>query len=84
MPTPIKVHAEVYHPERDDEVDGMSATRWEFTLNGDDGKDYKFLVDLPLAGIEDRTVDVWLLGATVEVGDTPADGFASFTPDAQV
>lgn len=78
------VPVNVYFPEKDDEVDGMPADRYEFSLTDRFGNVHKFIVDLPNEPGSDRTVDVWLLGATVEVGDTPEDGFASFTPNAQL
>lgn len=84
MPTPIKVHAEVYDPAVDDEMDGQSAMRHQFSLFGPDGAEYQFLVDLPLAGVENPTVDVWVLNCTVDIGDTSEDGFATFTPNDSV
>lgn len=59
------------------EVPGM--TRYSFTLYGKDGESSReFIVDIP--DDDNSTCDVWVQNSTVEVGDTPADGFATFTP----
>lgn len=64
------------------EVEGRE--RHQFTLNTADGSAFSFIVDLPLAGTEDQ-VDVWLQGALrVSVGDSPADGFATFDIDPEL
>lgn len=60
-----------------DVTDGM--IRYNLMLCGPDGKQYDFIIDLP-TGTERTDVDVWLLNSDVGVGDTPADGFATFVP----
>lgn len=61
--------------------DDEKTTRYEFDLFADGGESYRHLiVDLP--NEDDGTTDVWVSDSTVEVGDTPADGFATFTPNA--
>jgi len=50
--------------------------RFSITLaNGSVVRD--FIIDIPAD--EDDTTDVWEINSVVAVGDTPEDGFASFT-----
>lgn len=70
----IRITAEMHT----DEVPGV--VRYVLTLTGRDGESARSLIiDVP---DDDSTgsTDVWVSGSTVMVGDTPADGFASFTP----
>src|SRR4051812_44777212 len=62
-----------------DEVTGT--TRYEFTLaNAQGNLEHSFIADIPVDSKQDA-VDVWMVNSTVAVGDTPADGFATFTPN---
>ena len=60
-------------------------SRYSFTLHGADGAARDFIIDVPdneapTETWDTNTTDVWVLGQTVQVGDTPADGFATYTP----
>lgn len=77
----LDISAELFTPA-DDELDGQSHLdcRVQFSLFDSDGKEYKFIVDLPNTD-ENDSVDLWMVGSTVQIGDTPEDGFATFTPN---
>lgn len=80
----IDISAKVFTPGEDDEIDGQTHTdqRYEFTLFDSTGQSYQFIVDLPnTEGDENDSVDVWLVDSTVQIGDSPEDGFATFTPN---
>lgn len=68
----------------DDEIDGQEYTdcRVTFDLYDRNDRKYSFIVDLPTPDAPEhmQTVDVWLVDSVVEVGDSPEDGFATFTP----
>lgn len=71
--TSIPVHVEP------DSTEGK--TRYSFSLPGTDGATREFIVDVPDSETQyDDTTDVWVLNSTIQVGDTPADGFATYTP----
>lgn len=57
-------------------IDGMVPVRYAFTLYNGDNK-VELLVDVPVFASD--TTDVWVLDHEVAVGDTPADGFATYT-----
>lgn len=76
----LEVTADLFTPE-DEEISGMDHVdcRVTFALFDSTGKSYEFIVDLPNTD-ENDSVDVWMKNSTVQVGDTPEDGFATFTP----
>lgn len=55
-----------------------NASRYTFQLTSIAGVTRTFIVDVP--HVESDSTDVWVSDSTVMVGDTPADGFATFTP----
>ena len=62
-----------------DEVISENYTRYAFTLTSAGGDvSRSFLIDVPNG--DEGTCDVWVNDSTVAVGDTPEDGFATFTP----
>lgn len=61
-----------------DDTEMPDLVRYEFTLHSGNGVERKFIIDVP--NEESGTTDVWVLDQTVEVGDTPEDGFATYTP----
>jgi hypothetical protein len=70
----IKVTAEL----DESTIEGM--TRYRFELFGKSGESSRTLiVDIP--DDDEGTCDVWVADSSVAVGDTPDDGFATFTPD---
>jgi hypothetical protein len=76
--TNIKIFAQLDN----EQVEG--STRYQFQLNGRDGVTERFfIVDIP--DDPQKPTDVWVVDSiaeamTVAVGDTPEDGFATFTP----
>jgi hypothetical protein len=59
--------------------DSLNCTRYTFELFADGGDaSRRLIVDVPNS--DEGTCDVWVLDSTVMVGDTPEDGFATFTP----
>lgn len=69
----INVRAEI------EENDDQNLTRYTFTLYGGSGDSMReLIVDVP--NEDGGTTDVWVLNSIVAVGDTPEDGFATFTP----
>lgn len=64
----------------DESVDGH--VRYTFKLYAGDNAttEREFIVDVPNS--DDDNTDVWVLGHDVEVGDTPEDGFATYTKAA--
>lgn len=54
------------------------ASRFTFTINSKTGVSRTFIVDVP--HVESGGTDVWVSDSVVMVGDTPEDGFATFTP----
>jgi hypothetical protein len=77
----VDISAEVLTPA-DAEIEGMEHidSRFKFTLTDSTGQTYEFIVDLPAAD-ENDSLDVWVKDSTVQVGDMPEDGFATFTPN---
>ncbi len=69
--------------EFDNEVT-EGAVRYSFTLRAVPAEEglpiveRQFIIDVPL--LETGTTDVWVLNSEVAVGDTPEDGFATFSP----
>lgn len=55
-----------------------NAVRFTFDLHTSTGVTRQFIIDVP--NDEAGTTDVWVNDHTVEVGDTPEDGFATYTP----
>lgn len=69
----INIKAELYP----DETPG--ATRYSFTLYGRDGQSSReLIVDVP--DNDEECCDVWVLNSSVQVGDGPDDGFATYKP----
>jgi len=74
MSFPVQINAQLRPSE--DGLDG--AARYEFDLYNSNGDKISLIVDVPEVLTE--TTDVWVLNHTVMIGDTPADGFATYIP----
>jgi hypothetical protein len=60
-------------------LENDNVVRYQFTLQGYAGETSRtFIIDVPPTDI--GTTDVWVHDSIVEVGDTPMDGFATFSP----